>query len=220
MPFLMLWALSPAVIYLTSLRPKDSSFTDDQKHHLFFLKETRKIWGFFDTYVDDKNNYLPPDNVQTHPGPIIANRTSPTNIGLYLLSTTSAHDLGYISINNLIDRLSNTYDSLKKMDRYNGHFYNWYDTHTLSPLHPIYISTVDSGNFCVYLHIVKQAVLEYLNRPVLDMQALVSGLRTTIDLAYDGYKDADKAQLKEIADQINLYKKHSVHSFFNHIIHS
>lgn len=218
LPFLTLWALSPAVIYLTSLRPKDSSFTDDQKHHLFFLKETRKIWGFFSTYVDDKNNYLPPDNVQTHPGFIIANRTSPTNIGLYLLSVASAHDLGYISIDTLIDRLSNTYDSLKKMDRYNGHFYNWYDTHTLSPLHPIYISTVDSGNFCVYLHIVKQAVLEYLNRPVLDMQTLASGLRTTIDLAYDGYKDAGKERLKEITDQIDLYNKHSIHSFFNHII--
>jgi len=99
--------------------------------------------GVFETFVVSEDNWLPPDNYQEHPGSVIAHRTSPTNIGLALLSNLSAYDFGYITAGELIARTANTFDTMEKLDRHRGHFYNWYDTQSLRTLPPHYISTVD-----------------------------------------------------------------------------
>ncbi len=111
----------------------------------------RQTWSFFDTFVTAQQNMLPPDNFQETPNAVIANRTSPTNIGLYLLSVASAREFGWIGTFDAVERLEAAFSSLDKLERYRGHFYNWYDTHDLRPLDPKYISTVDSGNLAGHL---------------------------------------------------------------------
>src|SRR5205807_1355794 len=106
-----------------------------------FLRRTaRKTWRFFETFVGPDDNWLPPDNFQEQPGPKIAHRTSPTNMGLLLTSTLVAHDLGYLSLPALADRVEKTFDTFGKLDRYRGHFLNWYETTTLKTLPPAYVS--------------------------------------------------------------------------------
>ena len=109
---------------------------------------------------------MPPDNFQQHPLPVIAHRTSPTNIGLSLLANLSALDFGYISVCNFLERTDKTIATLNKMERYHGHFYNWYDTETLQPLIPKYISTVDSGNMAGHLLTLRQGIFEIINQKI------------------------------------------------------
>ncbi len=106
----------------------------------------RKTWGFFEKFVGPEDHWLPPDNYQEHPVGVLAHRTSPTNIGVSLLSTLAAYDFGYISVDRLLERTARTLHSLGQLERYRGHFLNWYDTLTLQPLYPKYVSSVDSGN--------------------------------------------------------------------------
>src|SRR5439155_7205652 len=101
--------------------------------------------------------WLPPDNYQEHPAVSLAHRTSPTNMGLALLANLGACDFGYIPAGQLLQRTANAFDSMDAMERHEGHFYNWYDTRTLAPLPPLYVSTVDSGNLAAALLTLKQA---------------------------------------------------------------
>ena len=117
-------------------------------------------WLFFDRFVTPETHWLAPDNFQSDPEPVVAMRTSPTNIGLQLLATVSAHDLGLITASELTLRLERTFSTLQLLRRYKGHFYNWYDLHELRVLEPAYISTVDSGNVAGHLVAVKQACLQ------------------------------------------------------------
>ena len=103
-------------------------------------------WRYFDTFVGAEDHGLPPDNVQMVPEVRVAHRTSPTNIGLGLLATLAAHDLGFIDTATLIGRIDTTLTTVEALERFNGHLLNWYDTQTLAPLPPAYVSTVDSGN--------------------------------------------------------------------------
>src|SRR5690606_31354941 len=114
-------------------------------------KSARKTWSFFQEFVTEKENWLPPDNFQEHPEAIVAHRTSPTNMGLSLLANLTAYDFGYISMDELTSRSNNAMQTMLNMDRYKGHFYNWYDTQSLMTLQPRYISTVDSGNLLGHL---------------------------------------------------------------------
>jgi cyclic beta-1,2-glucan synthetase len=141
----------------------------------------RRTWNYFDTFVKEEENSLPPDNYQEDPKPTLAHRTSPTNMGVYLLSLVSARDLGYLTPSTFIRRLSATLDSMKKLEQFNGHFYNWYDTQTLRPLQPKYISTADSGNLAGHLLAVKQACLEISNTGVMN-RAAIAGLNDTLSL--------------------------------------
>ena len=171
-PFVLVWILSPIIAYRVSLPPptkqKVLAADDSQLARLI----ARRTWRFFETFVGDEDHWLPPDNFQEDPQPKIAHRTSPTNIGLLLLSTVSAHDFGYIGTLELTERLGFTFATLEKLEKYRGHFLNWYDTQTLAPLAPRYISTVDSGNLAGHLLVVKQAVLELPNRPLFDPRVI------------------------------------------------
>ena len=130
-------------------------------------------WRFFDRFVNASTHWLAPDNVQFDPESVVAMRTSPTNIGLQLLSTISAHDLGLITSADLTERLEKTLGTLQQLRRHKGHFFNWYDLHDLHVLEPAYISTVDSGNIAGHLIALRQACLELAARePALEARAL------------------------------------------------
>ena len=122
-------------------------------------RTARKTWRYFDTFVTETDAWLVPDNYQDDDTPKLARRTSPTNIAMSLLSTLAAHDLGYVSTDALIRRLDATLGSLEGLERYRGHFLNWYDTASLAPLHPRYVSTVDSGNLAGSLIALAQGLL-------------------------------------------------------------
>jgi cyclic beta-1,2-glucan synthetase len=180
-PFLFLWLVSPWVAYRISHLPstKPSPLTNGDR--LALRRLGRRTWGFFEKFVTAADNWLPPDNYQEDPKGEIAHRTSPTNKGLYLLSIISAHDLGYLTIPNLLERLENTFDTLEKLERRHGHFCNWYDTQTLEPLPPLYLSTVDSGNLLACLMVLRQALQEKKQTPLVSV-LIQEGLEDTLAL--------------------------------------
>ena len=155
-----LWVIAPAVFCEMS-RPyvgKKASLDEDDEELLYSFAAS--MWRFFDNYVTAETNHLPPDNVQYMPYRV-AMRTSPTNIGLYLICALAARDLGFIDSEELCARLSDSIAVIKKLDTWNGNLYNWYDLKTLAPLEPEYVSTVDSGNFLCCLTALKEGVAEY-----------------------------------------------------------
>ncbi len=178
-PILLLWLLAPTITWWTSKPlPKEASVLTGGQN-IFLHKMARKTWSFFEHFVGQEDNWLPPDNFQEQPVVLIAHRTSPTNIGLSLLANVSAHDFGYITTGQFLERTENTISTMKKMERYKGHFYNWYDTKTLAPLLPKYISTVDSGNLVGHLLILKQGLLDIPRQSILGVK-LFQGLRDTL----------------------------------------
>ena len=168
-PFVILWMLSPAVARWASLPPsiagaKPLSLADAKTLRL----TARRTWRFFEKFVTAEDNMLPPDNFQEDPKPVLAHRTSPTNIGLYLLSIIAAHDFGWIGTHETVERLGATLDTMKGMELFRGHFYNWYGTRDLRPLDPKYVSSVDSGNLAGHLIALGNAFREMIAQPVVD----------------------------------------------------
>ncbi|MCA0758467.1 glycosyl transferase family 36 [Paenibacillus sp. N4] len=157
-----LWLAAPvAVTWLDQpLYREAASFTEGEKEELHRL--SREIWSFYEDYVTEAEHYLPPDNVQLEPPNGIAHRTSPTNIGLYLSCVLAARDFGFIDTPGMIMRLERTVSTIERMEKWEGHLYNWYDTQTLAPLNPIYVSTVDSGNLVACLMAAKEGLAEWL----------------------------------------------------------
>ena len=122
--------------------------------------------------MNEDDNWLPPDNMQEGPVAAVAHRTSPTNMGLALLAHLAAHDFGYLSTGRMLERLERMLNAIHNLERYNGHLYNWYDTRTLEPLHPHYVSTVDNGNLAGHLLTLRPGLLELADTPVWDARAL------------------------------------------------
>ena len=149
----------PVVAWWISLplARREARLTADQT--TFLRKLSRKTWAFFETFVGPEDHFLPPDNFQEHPAAVIAHRTSPTNMGLALLANLTAYDFGYIPAGQLIERTANALRTMQVLERYRGHFYNWYDTQSLQPLPPLYISSVDSGNLAGHLLTLRQGLL-------------------------------------------------------------
>ena len=127
----------------------------------------RRTWRFFTTFVAEAAGFLPPDNFQEDPRPVLAQRTSPTNCSLSLLASVTAHDLGWIGLQDTAQRLAGALDSLKALERFRGHFYNWYDLLERKPLRPRYISSVDSGNLAGHLLALEEACRELLDAPIV-----------------------------------------------------
>jgi len=159
LPILLLWAVAPSLAWQASRAPNAAQSRLDPRHEPLLRDVARRTWHFFERHVGPLDNWLPPDNYQQQPGDVVAHRTSPTNIGLSLLATLSAHDFGYLSLRRLLQRTQATFDTLDKLERYRGHLLNWYDTRTLEPLNPRYVSTVDSGNFAGHLLTLRQGLL-------------------------------------------------------------
>ncbi len=178
LPIALLWFLSPAVAWWISrpIRVEPPKLSPDQ---LAFLGRTaRSTWHFFETFASKEENWLPPDNFQEIPSPRVASRTSPTNIGLSLLANLAAADLGYVSAGGAVARTRDTFATLLRMERHRGHFYNWYDTRSLEPLPPRYLSSVDSGNLAGHLLTLGAGLREMSEAPILSPRAL-AGLRDT-----------------------------------------
>jgi cyclic beta-1,2-glucan synthetase len=135
-PILGLWFASPAIAWWISqpLARQRTKLTADQT--LFLKTLSRKTWAFFETFVGPEDHWLPPDNYQEHSDPVVAHRTSPTNMGLALLANLSAYDFGYISAGQLLERTAKALRTMEALERHRGHFYNWYDTQSLKPLEP------------------------------------------------------------------------------------
>ena len=156
-PILLLWMFSPVVDQWISQPIIQRTIPLSEQQVGLFHQVARRTWGFFERFVGPEDHWLPPDHFQESPVGLIAHHTSPTNIGLLLTSTLAAYDLGYLDQLGLATRLSLTMDTLDKLERFRGHFLNWYDTLTLQPLTPRYISTVDSGNLAASLIVIAQA---------------------------------------------------------------
>jgi cellobiose phosphorylase len=176
----VLWSLAPLLLSWMSREPARRIITFNAEHKRLLRQSSREIWAFFDTFVTDKENWLPPDNYQEIPRPVIAHRTSPTNIGLSLMATLTACDFGYIPQGNMLRRITLTLDTMDKMEHYRGHLYNWYDTRTLEPLTPRYISSVDSGNMAGHLLTLSAGLKALSDQPICNCTRLLSGLDDTL----------------------------------------
>ncbi|MCK6576070.1 glycosyl transferase, partial [Myxococcota bacterium] len=160
-PFLLLWGPAPAIVSLISAPPRVHRRSRLDAADADLLRLTaRRTWRYFETFVTVDDHDLPPDNVQEDPQHVVAHRTSPTNIGLYLLSAVAAHDMGWLGTAAFVVRVESTFATLDQLERHRGHFLNWYDTASLAPLVPRYVSTVDSGNLAGHLIALQQACLE------------------------------------------------------------
>jgi cellobiose phosphorylase len=177
----ILWIASPFIAWFISIpQPaKESRLSNPQLNVL--QKLARKTWSYFENFVSPETNWLPPDNYQEHPAPKLAYRTSPTNMGVSLLSNLSAYDFGYLTAGKLLERCMNALSTMQNLERFRGHFFNWYDIQSLQPLHPKYISTVDSGNLAAHLLTLKQGLLGMIHEPVIRPH-LFNGLRDTVDV--------------------------------------
>jgi cyclic beta-1,2-glucan synthetase len=180
-PFIVLWLLSPAIARWISLSPATMEHSLAGSDRQFLRLAARRTWRFFETFVTAEEHMLPPDNFQEDPAPKVAHRTSPTNLGLYLLSVTAAHDFGWLGTIEAIERLEATLNSMSGLERFRGHFYNWYGTLDLRPLDPKYISTVDSGNLAGHLIALWNACTAMARRPVIGAQWL-PGIGDAFDL--------------------------------------
>ena len=183
-PILCFWFASPAIAWWVSRPPsrREARLTADQT--IFLHKVSRKTWAFFETFVDAEDHWLPPDNYQEHPVATVAHRTSPTNMGISLLSNLAAYDFGYISAGKLIERTANALQTMATLERSQGHFYNWYDTRSLKPLTPIYISTVDSGNLAGHLLTLRPGLLALPDDKIVRTR-LWDGLKDTLSVLKD-----------------------------------
>ncbi len=181
-PFIALWLASPLVARWISLPPGEAvSARLSPVETREFRAIARKTWAYFERFAGPEFQSLPADNFQEVPLPEIARRTSPTNIGLCLLSTVAANDFGWIGTVEMADRLEATLATIARLERFRGHLFNWYGTDDLQPLEPRYVSTVDSGNLAAHLITLKQACLERLREPVLGGRAF-DGIADTLEL--------------------------------------
>ncbi len=169
-PFTLLWFLSPFIGWLlTSLKSPEKKPEKISARDRDYLRHiARRTWRFFDDFVTPGTNWLPPDNYQVSHQDQIAMRTSPTNIGFWMLSVLGAKDLGYISAEEVLDRLSNTMASLSRLEKHEGHLLNWYDISDLKPLEPRYVSSVDSGNLIASIWVLATGLRDMLKNPVFD----------------------------------------------------
>jgi cyclic beta-1,2-glucan synthetase len=181
-PFILLWAAAPAIARQISLPPESSGLDAVSPIDRIALRLiSRQTCKYFETFVTPADHSLPPDNFQETPHLVVAHRTSPTNIGLYLLSALSAHDFGWVGALETVERLESTLAALSQMEMFWGHFYNWYDTHDLRPLDPKYVSTVDSGNLAGHLLALANGAREMIHKSSIGAST-VDGIEDNVRL--------------------------------------
>lgn len=187
LPLIILWFVSPYIAFNVSGETVKKVEKLNKEDIQLLRKIARKTWAYFEKFAGEENNFLPPDNYQVYPPNGVAHRTSPTNIGFFLMSILSARDFGYISVMQMMDKIEKTISTIERMETWKGHLFNWYNTRTLEVLRPFYISSVDSGNFATYLITVKEGLLEYIYNSVIDIN-LLQGLKDTIEIMEEKHK--------------------------------
>ena len=219
LPLLVLWffAAEVACLISTPLRSRAEHVTESERRKLRLL--ARRTWRFFDAFVGPTDQWLPIDNYQEEPREQTAHRTSPTNIGLMLVATLSAYDFGYLGPSELSLRVRRAFDSLTRMAHYQGHLFNWYDTKSLEPLLPRYVSTVDSGNLAGCLLALKHGCKDVAALPVVRAEAW-EGLRDSIDLLEEaveavptGAVDSLRAVIVRM-QQLTLHARDNLHDAY------
>ena len=205
------WMLAPEIA-LWSGRPRRPKAVPLGKGDTSYLRLlARRTWYYFESFAGPEDNWLPPDNYQGPPFEEIAHRTSPTNIGMLLLSTASAWDMGYLGRAELAARGHNVFDALARLERYRGHFYNWYETRHLHPLEPRYVSVVDSGNLAVSLIAYAETLRQAASQNALEAQRWtgLADLLELVDQAASHFEQANglrsqiaelRAKVKELED--------------------
>ncbi len=191
LPLLVAWLIAPQIAILISRSVTYSTAPILETQRRQILRLARRTWAFFEQFAGPDDHWLPPDHYQESPRVNVAHYTTPTNIGLYLVSTLSAHDLGYLGLSELAIRLRLTFENLDKLEHYRGHLLNWYDSQTLAALPPRYISTVDSGNFAACLITLKQGCLAMKDTPVLDNKQW-QGLLAILDILSEALQALEK----------------------------
>jgi cyclic beta-1,2-glucan synthetase len=219
-PFFVLWLASPLIAFLTG------QMTPRKERKLLpamvpvLRSYARETWRFFETLVNDETHWLPPDNFQETPEPLVAPRTSPTNIGFLLLSNIAAYDLGYIGAVEFIDRTEKTLETLSQLKTFNGHLFNWYSTINLQPLEPRYVSTVDSGNLAAVLIVLKQFTLRFalnVQKTFEPRTGRYEGVRDTfrkfLQLAASDteFENRNSAFLQQISELLNVHPTDTKH---------
>jgi cyclic beta-1,2-glucan synthetase len=201
-PILLLWMLAPELAVWLGKPRTFSQESLNRRDRMFLKRIARRTWLFFETFVGPEDNWLPPDNFQETPKSEIAHRTSPTNIGLFLVSAKAAHDLGFVGSSDLAARIRNAFATIERLESYRGHILNWYDTHTLAPLEPRYVSTVDSGNLAVSLIALGKGCDEAAAAPAIT-EAAWEGLKCTLELLFEAVR-ALQAPEQSAVDQCEL----------------
>lgn len=209
-PLVGLWMLSPAIAWWVSRAPPSDQSSLSAADVESLRLTARRTWHYFETFVTAENHMLPPDNFQEDPLPVVAHRTSPTNLGLYLLSVLAARDFGWLGITATVERLEETFRTMSRLERFRGHFFNWYDTRDLRPLDPKYISSVDSGNLAGHLIVVRSVCREMIAAPVIGPQ-LLTGIADNVKIAQASLdalsvdpriSETDREQLQSALDSL------------------
>jgi len=200
LPFCLLWIAAPFIIHVIDKpldKRIDENLSDLDKKIL--RKIGRKTWRYFDELVGANTHWLPPDNYQTALNIEIAQRTSPTNIGMWLLAIMNAYDFKYVTCDIFIDKTLATIHELKKLERHEGHFLNWYNIQTLDPLFPRYVSTVDSGNFLACIWTLKQGMDEMISSSIIPTEALL-GIKDTYEVLQETNKSKKLEEINRLLD--------------------
>jgi len=204
--FALFWIGSPAFAWVISRSAETEDKLRISARDVHALRiAARRTWHYFETFVTADENHLPPDNFQETPAPVVAHRTSPTNIGVYLLSVVSARDFGWISLADAVSRIDATMKTIESMPRSRGHLFNWYDTLSLKPLYPLYISSVDSGNLAGHLIAVAATCSEWAEAPSVHLQADFEGILDVVailDESLDELPD-DRRQLRPLRQRLS-----------------
>jgi cyclic beta-1,2-glucan synthetase len=211
LPLIAMWTTAPVFALKISEPPRLTDIeplSGDETRELRLI--ARRTWHFFEKFVTAEDNWLPPDNFQEDPKAIIAHRTSPTNIGLYLLSAIAARDFDWIGTVDTLDRVEGTLATLKKMELFRGHFYNWYDTLDLHPLDPKYVSTVDSGNLAGHLIVLGNACRDLTRAQFADdriftaMNDTLYFLRESLETSEETH-ETDRVTQRQLSNAIDAF---------------
>jgi cellobiose phosphorylase len=201
-PILLLWVLSPALAWWIS-RPLSRHIAELTVEQTVFLRNlARRTWAYFDTFVGPARHWLPPDNYQQGPVDRVAERTSPTNMGIALLADLTAYDFGYLTAGRLVARIDETLATMRSLETYQGHFYNWYDTQSLQPLPTRYVSSVDSGNLAGHLLTLRAGLCGMRDHPIVAPR-VIAGLADTTRVLVESLGDAPTPGLSELCRTVD-----------------
>ena len=191
---LVLWFAAPEIALATSRPAEEPEAEFTARDRAFLRRIARRSWLFFETFVRPEDNWLPPDNYQEAPQAGVAHRTSPTNIGMMLVSSLTAWRLGYLGLPELVTRTRDTLDTMDRLQSWRGHLLNWYETRHLAPLEPRYVSTVDSGNLAVSLITLSQAARAARREPAFS-PGRWEGLHDTLALLAEALTTDENAEI-------------------------
>ncbi|NEV93844.1 glycosyltransferase 36 [Psychroflexus sp. YR1-1] len=223
-PFSLFWVGSPFYVWYISQPIKKRFRTVNEKDRQRLRMYARRTWFYFERFVNEEHNWLPPDNYQEDPPLPVVEKTSPTNMGLGLVSNQVAYNMGYITMGELLERQQKSLHAINLLDKHNGHFFNWYETRLGNVLNPRYISTVDSGNLAASLIVVKEAIEEVMNTRGINKN-IVAGLQDsllTIREIFDEYNNKNllpENSFNQVSHFTNvMLKKLSSETELNHHI--